>query len=128
MWGVERRGPREGMGEATVWREPTRHNPHIKNNATLDPNRSNKDPARHAAGVSFNWDKVCGCVEPEERDPILYNATYPQRFERFKAAGRLARVDVAGVKALLDKSGAIGGGGEEARGGERGRRVRCGST
>ena len=29
-----------------------------------------KDVSKHQVGVSFNWDKVCGCVEPEERDPI----------------------------------------------------------
>ena len=31
----------------------------------------NKDASRHLAGVSFNWDKICGCVEPEEKDPIM---------------------------------------------------------
>jgi hypothetical protein len=29
--------------------------------------------------VSFNWDKICGCVEPEEPDPIKYNQTYLDR-------------------------------------------------
>jgi hypothetical protein len=29
-----------------------------------------KDAGRHTAGVSFNWNKICGCVEPDESDPI----------------------------------------------------------
>lgn len=68
----------------------------------------NKNATRHVFGVSFNYDKVCGCVEPEEPDPILYNQTYLQRFSRFVAAGRLKKVDVEGVKQLLHKSDFIG--------------------
>lgn len=49
--------------------------------------------------------QVCGCVEPEEKDPIKYNNTYIERFNRFRAAGGLNKVDVQGVKALLDQSG-----------------------
>jgi len=60
-----------------------------------------KDPSKHFAGISFNFDKVCGCVEVEESDPIKYNLTYPARFQRFKAAGGLKTVDVEGVKALF---------------------------
>jgi len=41
-----------------------------------------KDATKHLFGVSFNYDKVCGCVEPEEKDPIKYNNTYLQRFDR----------------------------------------------
>ncbi|GBF89297.1 hypothetical protein Rsub_02174 [Raphidocelis subcapitata] len=67
-----------------------------------------KDASRHTAGISFNWDKVCGCVEPEERDPLLYNTTYNERFERFKGRGGLGSIDVGGVKDLLDKSDFIG--------------------
>ncbi|KAF8071154.1 rimM [Scenedesmus sp. PABB004] len=67
-----------------------------------------KDPARHAYGVSFNYNKVCACVEPEERDPAVYNATYLERFDRFRAAGGLASVDVPGMRALLDASDFIG--------------------
>ncbi|KIZ05779.1 hypothetical protein MNEG_2178 [Monoraphidium neglectum] len=70
-----------------------------------------KDASRHLTGVSFNWDKVCGCVEPEERDPIKYNNTYLERFSRFKSSGGLGRIDVAGVRKLLDKSDFIGASG-----------------
>lgn len=35
-----------------------------------------------------------------------YNQTYLERFDRFKKAGGLGRVDVEGVRRLLDKSGA----------------------
>ncbi|KAI8466530.1 MAG: hypothetical protein J3K34DRAFT_433433 [Monoraphidium minutum] len=70
-----------------------------------------KDASRHLMGVSFNWDKVCGCVEPEERDPIKYNNTYLERFERFKKSGGLSRVDAAGLRRLLDKSDFIGASG-----------------
>lgn len=49
--------------------------------------------------------EVCGCVEPEEKDPIKYNNTYLERFQRFKKAGGLSTVDVQGVRDLLDKSG-----------------------
>ena len=41
-----------------------------------------KDASQHFFGISFNYDKVCGCVEPEEKDPIKYNSTYLQRFDR----------------------------------------------
>lgn len=67
-----------------------------------------KDASRHKAGVSFNWDKICGCVEPEERDPIKYNTTYLERFQRFAKAGGLKNIDVGGVKDLLAKSDFIG--------------------
>eukprot|EP00878_Enallax_costatus_P021261 GHUV01022503.1.p1 GENE.GHUV01022503.1~~GHUV01022503.1.p1 ORF type:complete len:402 (+),score=62.90 GHUV01022503.1:1266-2471(+) len=59
-------------------------------------------------GISFNYDKVCGCVEPEEKDPIKYNNTYLERFQRFKKAGGLNTIDVQGVKDLLDQSDFIG--------------------
>jgi hypothetical protein len=55
--------------------------------------------------VSFNYDKVCGCVEPEERDPIAYNNTYLERFRR-AAPWIKKHIDVEGVKQLLDASGA----------------------
>lgn len=51
--------------------------------------------------------QVCGCVEPEETDPIKYNTTYMERFHRFVAARGLKKVDVDGVKQLFDKSGAM---------------------
>jgi hypothetical protein len=56
--------------------------------------------------VSFNYDKVCGCVEPEERDPILYNNTYSERFKR-AAPWIKKKIDVEGVKQLLDTSGVM---------------------
>jgi hypothetical protein len=66
--------------------------------------RGGLDPSKHSFGVSFNYDKVCGCVEPEERDPILYNNTYLERFRR--AAPWIRRkIDVEGVKQLLDTTG-----------------------
>eukprot|EP00879_Flechtneria_rotunda_P025676 GHRR01027311.1.p1 GENE.GHRR01027311.1~~GHRR01027311.1.p1 ORF type:complete len:204 (+),score=65.46 GHRR01027311.1:703-1314(+) len=64
-----------------------------------------KNAAKHLFGVSFNYDKVCGCVEPDEKDPILYNNTYIERFGRFKAAGGLSEVDVQGLKGLLKAAG-----------------------
>lgn len=70
-----------------------------------------KDASRHSAGVSFNWDKICGCVEPEEKDPIKYNTTYLERFQRFKQSGGLAKLDLEGVRGLLDKSDFIGASG-----------------
>lgn len=39
-----------------------------------------KDASKHYFGISFNWNKVCGCVEPNESDPLLYNATYTERW------------------------------------------------
>eukprot|EP00775_Hariotina_reticulata_P011691 gene11691-11835_t len=67
-----------------------------------------KDARQHSFGVSFNYDKVCGCVEPEEKDPIKYNNTYLQRFDRFKAAGGLSKINVAGVKDLFARLDFIG--------------------
>lgn len=49
--------------------------------------------------------QVCGCVEPEERDPILYNNTYPERFLKFKETWGFTRINLTGVKELLWKSG-----------------------
>ncbi|KAI8472172.1 MAG: hypothetical protein J3K34DRAFT_215181 [Monoraphidium minutum] len=69
---------------------------------------------RHTFGVSFNWNKVCGCVEPRERDPLLYNRTYTQRLDRWRRdEGKddlmgPGVVDVEGTKALLDKSDFVG--------------------
>jgi hypothetical protein len=54
--------------------------------------------------VSFNYDKVCGCVEPEERDPIIYNNTYLERFRR-AAPWIRARIDAEAMKELLDAVG-----------------------
>jgi hypothetical protein len=54
--------------------------------------------------VSFNYDKVCGCVEPEERDPIVYNNTYLERFRR-AAPWIRARIDAEAMKELLDAVG-----------------------
>lgn len=54
--------------------------------------------------------QVCGCIEPEERDPLRYNNTYLDRFRR--AAPRLMKhntIDVEGVKQLLAMSGGIQG-------------------
>jgi len=41
--------------------------------------RGKGTPSLHKVGVSLHWDKVCGCVFPEEPDPILYNMTYADR-------------------------------------------------
>lgn len=49
--------------------------------------------------------QVCGCVEPEERHPVIYNNTYPERFLRFKAKSGFQQIDLPGVKELLGKSG-----------------------
>ena len=60
-------------------------------------------------------DKVCGCVMPRERDPILYNRTYVDRLDKWRKDDDNDRlmgpsaVDVAGTKALLEASGACGG-------------------
>jgi len=64
----------------------------------------------HRFGVCFNWDKVCGCVEPKERDPLLYNRTYVERLGRWKAdtSNKLMGptvIDVAGAKSLMESSG-----------------------
>uniref|UniRef100_A0A383VZ49 GH18 domain-containing protein n=1 Tax=Tetradesmus obliquus TaxID=3088 RepID=A0A383VZ49_TETOB len=69
--------------------------------------RGGLDPSRHTFGVSFNYDKVCGCVEPEERDPIRYNNTYMERYKR-AAPWIKKNIDVEGVKQLLDASDFIG--------------------
>jgi hypothetical protein len=69
------------------------------------PFRGGLDPSKLTFGVSFNYDKVCGCVEPEERDPIKYNNTYMERFRR-AAPWIKKNIDVEGVKQLLDASGA----------------------
>ncbi len=53
-------------------------------------------------------DKVCGCVEPDEPDPIKYNTTFPQRWKTFTNKNGLKTVDVEGVKALLAKSDFLG--------------------
>jgi hypothetical protein len=66
--------------------------------------RGGLDPSKHTFGVSFNYDKVCGCVEPEERDPILYNNTYLERFRR-AAPWIRARIDAEAMKELLDAVG-----------------------
>jgi hypothetical protein len=56
-------------------------------------------------------DKVCGCVEPRERDPLIYNRTYTQRLARWRAdktGDKLmgpSVIDVQGAKRLLQKSG-----------------------
>lgn len=60
-----------------------------------------KDKSKHLYGLSFNFDKVCGCVVPDESDPIKYNVTYLDRFKQFKAKGGLNTVDVPGVKSLF---------------------------
>ncbi|KAI8464122.1 MAG: hypothetical protein J3K34DRAFT_396852 [Monoraphidium minutum] len=69
---------------------------------------------RHAFGVCFNWDKVCGCVEPRERNPVVYNRTYAQRLDRWRKDETKDKlmgpsvVDVAGTKALLEASDFVG--------------------
>lgn len=65
-------------------------------------------------------DKVCGCVEPRERDPLLYNRTYVERLGRWKAdksGDKLmgpSVIDVPGTKALLEASGGGGAGAWQA--------------
>lgn len=65
----------------------------------------------HQYGIAFNWDKVCGCVEPKERDPLLYNRTYVERLGRWRADSPPNKlmgptvVDVAGAKRLIEASG-----------------------
>lgn len=72
-------------------------------------------PRTHsAAPLDCTADKVCGCVEPKEPDPLLYNRTYTQRLDRWRADKPVndlmgpTAVDVQGVKDLLAKSGARG--------------------
>ena len=67
---------------------------------------------KHEFGVCLNWNKVCGCVEPQEPDPLLYNGTYYVRLARWRVdpyadpvMGPRA-VDLAGAKRLLEASGA----------------------
>lgn len=68
----------------------------------------------HTFGLCFNWNKVCGCVEPRERDPLLYNRTYTERLQRWKedkARDKLmgpTAVDLPGAKALFNKMDFVG--------------------
>jgi hypothetical protein len=54
-------------------------------------------------GCSLNWGKVCGCVFVEEQDPIVYNNTFPDRLARWKKEGGDKKVDLQGVRELLEK-------------------------
>lgn len=55
--------------------------------------------------------QVCGCVEPRERDPLLYNRTYLERLARWQDDNGKdllmgpSVIDVEGTKALLESSG-----------------------
>jgi hypothetical protein len=53
-------------------------------------------------GLSMNWGKACGCIEVTEQDPIVYNQTFPDRLARWRKAGGEAKVDLSGVRALLE--------------------------
>jgi hypothetical protein len=56
-------------------------------------------------------DKVCGCVEPKEKDPLLYNRTYVDRLKRWYADKGVDKlfgpsvIDVDGARQLMYKSG-----------------------
>jgi hypothetical protein len=81
--------------------------------AKAPPSPSTPAPLKYEFGVALNYDKVCGCVEPEEPDALRYNATYAERFKRWssskgnKVAGPEA-VDVPGVKRLLQRADFVG--------------------
>ena len=70
-------------------------------NSTKAISSKGKDKSKHLYGISFNFDKVCGCVVVDESDPIKYNVTYMERFKQFKARGGLNTVDVPGVKSFF---------------------------
>jgi hypothetical protein len=58
---------------------------------------------------------VCGCIEPKEKDPLLYNRTYVDRLKRWredKSKDTLfgpSVIDVDGARDLLYKSGGARG-------------------
>ncbi len=68
--------------------------------------RSGHPRERQLYGVSFNYNKVCACVHPETKDPVVYNETYLERFANWSAHGGASRIDVEGVAELLEESGA----------------------
>jgi hypothetical protein len=53
-------------------------------------------------GISLNWGKACGCVFVEEQDPLIYNSTFPDRLNRWRKAGGESKVDLNGVRSLLE--------------------------
>lgn len=53
-------------------------------------------------GVSLNWGKACGCIEVTEQDPLIYNSTFPDRLARWRKGGGESKVDLGGVRALIE--------------------------
>jgi hypothetical protein len=72
------------------------------NNGNNGNNAAQNKNLRAEFGLSMNWGKACGCIEVAEQDPLVYNQTFPDRLARWRKAGGEGKVDLNGVRELIE--------------------------